>query len=501
MNQKKLIALLMAILTVVLVGCAKKPAPAQSGDVSGTSEPSSEPVSEPSSEPSSEPVSEPSSEPVSEPEEDENETVTVEEVRYEDGCFTVRYASHSGKEVYFGASYTVEKAEGNKYSRYEPDEPMAFEESVAILAPYGTAEERLDLGRYYTFTDGEEYRVTKRFTDENGAHFAAFRFLADGTVQDERPLKYRLEYIGNLPFLGGVSLRTETVRRWMRAPGDYRVTVYYADLAHTGDHAGVYSFYDHYELCAADLNPVVVIPEGGSEEVADLTLPLQFADPVPGHEYDVCVAIRYGENELEYHSVRFSCPEQEVIIDDPIVADKPVIYLYPEEETDVRVSLSFTDGHFTATWPTYGDGWEVSARPDGTLTDADGNEYPYLYWEAELFDLIPDFSEGFCVRGEDTGEFLRTVLTEMGLTPKEYTDFIVYWMPLMQNNAYNVISFRSERFEKCAALTIDPAPDSLLRVSMAYYASDTPVEILPQSFTPFERIGFTAVEWGGMNVG
>ena len=57
---------------------------------------------------------------------------------------------------------------------------------------------------------------------------------------------------------------------------------------------------------------------------------------------------------------------------------KPVIYLYPEEETDVSVTLAY-DGTLTCTYPNYKTGWHVSAKPDGTLTDEDGQTYNYLY--------------------------------------------------------------------------------------------------------------------------
>ena len=82
-------------------------------------------------------------------------------------------------------------------------------------------------------------------------------------------------------------------------------------------------------------------------------------------------------------------------------AAKPVIYLYPEEETAVHVTLDY-DGTLTAAWPAYEGGWDVTARPDGTLTAADGSEYTYLFWEG-VSDTTYDFSEGFCVAGEDTG--------------------------------------------------------------------------------------------------
>ena len=180
------------------------------------------------------------------------------------------------------------------------------------------------------------------------------------------------------------------------------------------------------------------------------------------------------------------------------ITAKPVIYLYPEEPMDVDVRLE-TDGEFIATWPAYENGWRVTAQPDGTLTDADGNEYNYLFWEAES-DTVYDFSQGFCVAGEDTGEFLRETLSAMGLTAKEYNEFIVYWLPLMQGNTYNLISFQSEAYTKSAVLTVTPAPDNLLRVFMAWKPLTEAVEIAPQTFLPFNRDGFTVVEWGGAQV-
>ena len=62
-------------------------------------------------------------------------------------------------------------------------------------------------------------------------------------------------------------------------------------------------------------------------------------------------------------------------------AAKPVIYLYPEQETTVSVSLDYA-GTLTATYPAYENGWTVTAEPDGTLYDENGDEYSYLFWEA-----------------------------------------------------------------------------------------------------------------------
>ena len=47
------------------------------------------------------------------------------------------------------------------------------------------------------------------------------------------------------------------------------------------------------------------------------------------------------------------------------------------------------------------------------------------FWEGEN-NTDYDFSKGFCVAGADTADFLREKLAEIGLTPREYNEFIVY---------------------------------------------------------------------------
>lgn len=176
--------------------------------------------------------------------------------------------------------------------------------------------------------------------------------------------------------------------------------------------------------------------------------------------------------------------------------DKPVIYLYPEETADISVRLDY-DGELTCTYPEYNDGWKVTAQPDGTLTDPQtGLTYSYLFWEG-ISNAEYDMSEGYVVAGEDTAEFLQEKLAEIGLTPREYNEFIVYWLPKMQENPYNLITFQQESYTDSAKLNIDPQPDSVLRVFMAYKALEEPVEVKEPQIEPFEREGFCVVEWGG----
>ena len=59
---------------------------------------------------------------------------------------------------------------------------------------------------------------------------------------------------------------------------------------------------------------------------------------------------------------------------------------------------------------------------------------------------------------------------------------------------------RRPSYTDAARLTIDPAPDTLIRVFLAWKGLEEPVEVPPQGLTAPERTGFTAVEWGGAEV-
>lgn len=177
---------------------------------------------------------------------------------------------------------------------------------------------------------------------------------------------------------------------------------------------------------------------------------------------------------------------------------KPVIYLYPEKTTQVTVRLDYS-GQLTCTYPAYNDGWTVTADPDGTLTDAAGQTYNYLYWEGEAATGF-DLSEGFCVPGAGTAAFLEDALARLGLNRKEANEFIVYWLPQMEPNPYNLITFQQGSYTEAAKLTVTPEPDSVLRVFMTWKGLDAPVDIPAQTLSAFDRHGFTVVEWGGAQV-
>jgi len=183
-----------------------------------------------------------------------------------------------------------------------------------------------------------------------------------------------------------------------------------------------------------------------------------------------------------------------------VTVDKPVIYLYPEKKTDVRVQLAL-QGQLTFAYPAYENGWSVSAEPNGML-HTNGKTYNYLFWEGQLSFAPQDkFSgEGFVVEKENLLAFLETSLEKIGLQSKEAQDFITYWYPRMQGSEKNYVRFLfNTDCEKYAALDITPKPDRVLRVYMLWspLKGGESIGVQAQEFPAFERKGFTVVEWGG----
>ena len=183
------------------------------------------------------------------------------------------------------------------------------------------------------------------------------------------------------------------------------------------------------------------------------------------------------------------------------VAKKPVIYLYPETDTEVNVSLGYKD-KITVSYPEYSKGWNVFAKTNGDLTDlTTGKELYSLYYESENTYDYPVTEDGFMVAGDDVADFLDEKLEILGLNYREREEFIVYWLPILKENKYNYIRFATfEEIEKNMPLNIAPAPDTVIRVMMTFKGMDKPINVREQKLERVEREGFTAVEWGGTEI-
>jgi len=180
------------------------------------------------------------------------------------------------------------------------------------------------------------------------------------------------------------------------------------------------------------------------------------------------------------------------------VAYKPIIYLYPEEETNITIKLG--NPHLlTTTYPKYNDSWNVTAYPDGTIK-YNNREYYSLFWEGKNHPAKIE-EDGFIVEGKDTEKFLEEKLNILGLTDKEANEFIIYWLPKLENNKYNYIRFETlEEINNYMPLDINPKPETIIRVQMDYKLLDKKIKVKEQKLIKQERKGYSLIEWGGSQI-
>lgn len=181
---------------------------------------------------------------------------------------------------------------------------------------------------------------------------------------------------------------------------------------------------------------------------------------------------------------------------------KPIIYLYPEEPLYVDVSV-WVPGEITVSDPLYPKGgWkDVLAYPDGTLL-YQGGQYHDLFYESSVTPIDPP-ERGIVVPMDQAEPTLRNLATKLGLRGYETDDLLAYWIPRLNElqTPYLIISyFPQEQKEQIDAVTIMPKPDTFIEMIFYFKGIEQPIAAkplqLPQE-TP-ARVGFTAVEWGGI---
>lgn len=180
---------------------------------------------------------------------------------------------------------------------------------------------------------------------------------------------------------------------------------------------------------------------------------------------------------------------------------KPVIYLYPEKNTLVDVSIT-TTGQIVVSDPIYPTGgWkDVLAEPGGKLT-YNGKNYTELFYEAQVKDFEKP-KKGLGLTTDDLKNELDIVITKLGLIGSEKTEFLDWWVPRLQatNSKYIFFSIiEKKEKEKIDHVSYSPEPATRIEFIAYFKPLSKPYEgdtlILPP--TP-QRIGFTAVEWGGI---
>ena len=181
----------------------------------------------------------------------------------------------------------------------------------------------------------------------------------------------------------------------------------------------------------------------------------------------------------------------DIIYWDPYQLLAPNIYLYPETETDIDVTLSFPHGGFiTESEPPYDGGWHVHVTPSGIIN----GEYGYLFYES-VQSIELNVNNAWILDGSELDTELRHLLARYGFIGREIDDFVEYWLPRLAGSPWYLVYPQSE--EILPVLEIEPTPDSVLRVLFLIRPIDRYVSYpAPPEPAPFSRAGFTVVEWG-----
>lgn len=178
---------------------------------------------------------------------------------------------------------------------------------------------------------------------------------------------------------------------------------------------------------------------------------------------------------------------------------KPVVYLYPEQDTLVSVRV---DANVRISDPLYSSisGWQnVLAHPSGQLTYK-GKLYDYLFWEGQGFGAYPlTGSRGTIVTQKNLVPTIKKQLKAQGLNAKEISDFVDFWQDHLPTTPYVRLTWLTKQeIDTLAPLSITPSPQTVIRVFLDAEGLNKPVKVKSQTLKAPERKGFTVVEWGGL---
>lgn len=177
---------------------------------------------------------------------------------------------------------------------------------------------------------------------------------------------------------------------------------------------------------------------------------------------------------------------------------KPAIYLYPERETKLNVSV-IPNGFLTYTYPKYGNnGWDVTANSDGSIKYKD-ELYSYLWWDSISYGYSTP-SKGWVIKRSEFEDFIDANLRDMNLNENEIRDFKEFWVPVInkEDSKYIFISFLfNSDVDQIARLDFSVKPDNIFRVFMVYESLNEYRDVKPLNIQRADRDGFTVIEWGG----
>jgi hypothetical protein len=173
---------------------------------------------------------------------------------------------------------------------------------------------------------------------------------------------------------------------------------------------------------------------------------------------------------------------------------KPNIYLYPEETTELDVDIVFPHGgRITTSIPDYNDGWHITVEPSGIIN----GQFEHLFYESSQPDY-GQYAAGWVVMREELENFFRSNMAQTGFNEKEIEDFIEYWIPrLTDYPCYAIYPQYNNELNNMLKLEFSTQPANLIRLIYSMRGlQENNLDIQPPVIPPFDREGFTVVEWG-----
>ena len=176
---------------------------------------------------------------------------------------------------------------------------------------------------------------------------------------------------------------------------------------------------------------------------------------------------------------------------------KPNIYIYSDRQRQVTVRFDKPQ-LLTTTIPDYSGLWQVETGEEGTLYDAAGNSYGFLFYESVTRPELFQTQEGFFIPAGDREAAYRQILGAYGFNETEISDFVEFWTrKLPEGVDYFMYPQLTDTVDAAMPVTISPAPEVLERIWFVFETADGRELPAPQ-VTPIRREDYTVVEWGGI---
>jgi hypothetical protein len=217
-------------------------------------------------------------------------------------------------------------------------------------------------------------------------------------------------------------------------------------------------------------------------------------DPLPEGYYYFEYNLWWDEPQYHQEEAIIDTPYQDFQFPSYIQALKPNIYLYPEEQIELDVHISFPHGgQIAASEPPYGDGWRLVVEPSGLINE----EYEFLFYES----FQPDYGQydsGWVLAREKLETFFRNNMAQTSFNEAEIDDFIEYWMPrLIEYPYYAIYPQYNEQLAEMIKLEFSVEPQSLIRLIYSVRGLESNNLTIQEPTIPsFAREGFTVTEWG-----